>query len=165
MADTPPDEDMDTTPGPSKIPGGSQDQKYHEDKSLEREEEETVTLDLQPEGAEVIECPGNSKEYKPCGSEDCNALGELHSEDEGDVLETGSWAKDGEEIFHTRSPVIPTTEAKFIAWNRRIERLRRQAIELHMSNLMYYRPCKNCNFIETLTRLTAQLITERNAKL
>jgi hypothetical protein len=62
MADTPPDEDMDTTPGPSTVPGGSQDLKDNEDKSSEREEEEAVTLDLQPKGTEVFECPGDCKE-------------------------------------------------------------------------------------------------------
>jgi hypothetical protein len=76
MADSPPDEDMDTSPEPSKVPGGSQDLK-DQDESLEVEEE-AVTLDLQPKGTEVFECPGDCKEYEPCGSDDCNALGELH---------------------------------------------------------------------------------------
>jgi hypothetical protein len=165
MADTPPDEDMNTTPEPSKVPGGSQDLKDHEDESSEREEGEAVTLDLQPEGTEVFECPGDCKEYKPCGSEDCNALGELHSEDKKEVVENSSWGKDGEKIVHTRSPIIPTPEAEFVAWNSRIERLRKQAIKLHVSNLIFYRRCKNCNCIETLRRFTTQLITERNAKL
>jgi hypothetical protein len=57
--------------------------------------------------------------------------------------------KEEEEVVHTRSPIIPTSEADFIAWNRRTERLRRQAIKLHVSNLMIYRICKNCNCIET----------------
>jgi hypothetical protein len=149
----------------SKVPGGSQDLKDHEDESSEREEGEAVTLDLQPEGTEVFECPGDCKEYKPCGSEDCNALGELHSEDKKEVVENSSWGKDGEKIVHTRSPIIPTPEAEFVAWNSRIERLRRQAIKLHVSNLIFYRRCKNCNCIETLRRFTTQLITERNAKL
>jgi hypothetical protein len=154
MADIPPDEDMDTMPGPSRIPGGLQDRKDPEEESSEREEEEKVTLDLQPEGTEVIECPGDCKEYKLCGWEDCNALGELHPEDDKEVLETDSWSEDGEDIVNTQSAVIPTTEAEFIAWNRRIVHLRRQAIELHVSNLMYYRRCKNCDCIETFKRLT-----------
>jgi hypothetical protein len=102
MADSLPDEDMDTSPEPSKVPGGSQDLK-DQDKSSEVEEE-AVTLDLQPKGTEVFECPGDCKEYKPCGSDDCNALGELHITDEGDEgegIETSSWAEEGEEIVHT----------------------------------------------------------------
>jgi hypothetical protein len=46
MADSPPDEDMDTSPEPSKVPGGSKDLK-DQDKSLEVEEE-AVTLDYNP---------------------------------------------------------------------------------------------------------------------
>jgi hypothetical protein len=59
MADSLPDEDMDTSPEPSKVPGGSQDLK-DQDKSSEVEEE-AVTLDLQPKGTEVFECPGDCK--------------------------------------------------------------------------------------------------------
>jgi hypothetical protein len=166
MADSPPDEDMGTSPEPSKVPGGLQDLKDQDEFS--EVEEEAVTLDLQPEGTEVFECPGNCKEYEPCGSDDCNALEELHITDDGEEGEgvgTSSWAEEEEEVVHTQSPIIPTSQANFIAWNRRIERLRRQAIELHVSNLMVYRLCKNCNYIETFRRLTAQLITEHNAKL
>jgi hypothetical protein len=165
IADIPPDEDMDTSQGPLRPPGGLQGRKDPEAESTEREEEEKVTLDLQPEGTEVIVCPGDCKEYEPCGSEDCNALGELHPDNDKEVLETDSWSDDGEDVVDARSPIIPTTEAEFIAWNRRIERLRRQPIELHVSYLMYYRRCNNCNCIETFKRLTAQLITARNAKL
>jgi hypothetical protein len=91
-------------------------------------------LDLQPEGTEVFKCPGNCKEYEPCSSDNCNALEELHITDDGEEGEgvgTSSWAEEEEEIVHTQSPIIPTSEADFIAWNRRIERLRRQAIKLH----------------------------------
>jgi hypothetical protein len=164
MADSPPDEDMDTSPEPSKVPKGSRDLK---DESSEIEAE-AATLDLQPEGTEVFECPGNCNEFKPCGSDDCNALDGLHITDDGEEEEdqrTRLWAKEEEEVVHTRSPIIPMSEADFIAWNRRIKRLHRQAIELHVSNLMVYRICKNCNCIETYRRLTAQLITEQNAKL
>jgi hypothetical protein len=166
MADSPPDEDMDTSPKPSKVPGGSLDLKDQDESS--EVEEEAVTLDLQPEGTEVFECPGNCKEYELCGSDDCKALEELHITDDGEEGEgvgTSSWAEEEEEIVHTRSPMIPTSEAEFVAWNRRMERLRRQAIELHVSNLLFYRLCKSCNCIETFRRLTAQLITKRNAKL
>jgi hypothetical protein len=167
MADSPPDEDMDTSPEPSKVPEGLRDLK-DQDESSEIETED-ATLDLQPEGTEVFECPGNCNEFEPCGLDDCNALEGLHIKDDGQEEEgqgTRSWAEEEEEVVHTRSPIIPTTEADFIAWNRCIERLRRQAIELHVSNLMVYRICKDiCNCIETFRRLTAQLITERNAKL
>jgi hypothetical protein len=136
MADSPPDEDMDTSPEPSKVPEGSRDLK-DQDESAEIETED-ATLDLQPEdrGTEVFECPGNCDEFKPCGSDNCNALDGLHIKDDGEEEEgqgTHSWAKDDEEVVHTRSPIIPTSEADFIAWNRRIEHLRRQAIELHES--------------------------------
>jgi hypothetical protein len=158
---------MDTSPEPLKVPGGSQDLK-NQDKSLEVEKE-AVTLDLQPEGNVVFECPGNCKEHEPCGSNNCNALGELHITDEGEEeeeegVETSSWAEDEEEIVHTRSPVFQTSKAEFVTWNRRIERLRRQAIELHVSNLIFYRQCKNGNCIETFRRLTAQLFTEQSYK-
>jgi hypothetical protein len=166
MADSPPDKDMDTSLEPSKVPGGSRDLKEQDESS--EIEKEAVTLDLQPEGTEVFECLGNCKEYEPCGSDDCDALDELHITDDGEEGEgvgTRSWAEEEEEVVHARSPISPTSEADFIAWNRCIERLCRQAIELHVSNLVVYRICKNCNCIETFKRLTAQLITERNAKL
>jgi hypothetical protein len=166
MADSPPDGDMDTSPEPSKVPGGLQDLKDQDESS--EVEEEAVSLDLQPKGTKVFKCPGSCKEYKPCGSDDCNALEELHITDdgtEGEGLGISSWAEEEEEIVHTQSPIILTSEADFIAWNRRIEHLHRQAIKLHVSNLMVYRLCKNCNCIEMFRRLTAQLITERNAKL
>jgi hypothetical protein len=168
MADLPPDEDMDTSPEPSKVPEGLQDLK-DQDESSEIETED-ITLDFQPEdrGTEVFECPGNCDEFKQCGSDNCNALDGLHIKDDGEEEEgqgTRSWAEDDEEVVHTPSPIIPTSEADFIAWNRRIERLQRQAIELHVSNHMVYRICKDCNCIETFRRLTAQLITERNTKL
>jgi hypothetical protein len=92
MAYIPPDEDMETTLGPSRTPGGLQDRKDQEEESSEREEEEKVTLDLQLEGTEVIECSGECKECEPCGSEDYNALEELHPDDEEEVLETESWS-------------------------------------------------------------------------
>jgi hypothetical protein len=82
MADSPPNEDMDTSPEPSKVPGGLLDLKDQDESS--EVEEEAVTLDLQPEGTEVFECPGNCEEYKPCGSDDCNALEELHITDDGE---------------------------------------------------------------------------------
>jgi hypothetical protein len=115
------------------VPEGSRDLKdQHESSEIE---EEAATLDLHPKGTEVFECPGNCNIFKPCGSDDCNALDGLHIRDDGEEEEgqgTRSWAEEEEEVVHTRSPIIPTTEA----WNRRIERLRRQAIELHVSNLM-----------------------------
>jgi hypothetical protein len=167
MADSPPDEDMVTSPEPSKVPPGLRDQK-DQDESSEIETEDT-TLDLKPvEGTEVFECPGNCDEFEPCGSGDCNALDGLHIKDDGEEEEgqgTRSWAKDDEEVVHTQSPKIPTSEADFIAWNRRIEQLRKQALELHVSNLMVYRICKDCNCIDMFRSWTALLITERNAKL
>jgi hypothetical protein len=166
MADSPPDEDMDTSPEPSKVPEGPRDLKDQDESS--EIEEEASTLDLQPEGTEVFECPGNCDEFEPCGSDDCKALDGLNIRDDGEEEEgqgTCSWAEEEEEDVHTRSPIIPTTKADFIAWNRHIHRLHGLAIELHVSNLMVYIICKNCNCIETFRRMTAQLITERNAKL
>jgi hypothetical protein len=60
MADSPPDEDMDTSPEPSKVLEGSRDLKDQDESS--EIEKEAVTLDLQPEGTEVFECPGNCNE-------------------------------------------------------------------------------------------------------
>jgi hypothetical protein len=119
MADSPPDEDMDTTSEPSKVPPDSQDPK-EQDESSEIETEDT-TLDLQPvEGTEVFECPDNCDEFEQCGSDNCNALDGLQIKDDGEEEEgqgTGLWAEDDEEVVHTQSPIIPTSEADFIAWN------------------------------------------------
>jgi hypothetical protein len=123
---------MDTSPEPSKVPEGLRDLKDQDESS--EIEEEAATLDLQPEGTEVFECPGNCYEFELCGSDDCNALDGLHIRDDGEEEEgqgTRLWAEEEEEVVYTRSQIIPTTEADFIAWNRRIERLRRQAMELN----------------------------------
>jgi hypothetical protein len=57
MANSHPDEDMDTSSEPSKVPPGPQDSK-DQDKSSEIDTAD-VTLDQQPvEGTEAFECPG-----------------------------------------------------------------------------------------------------------
>jgi hypothetical protein len=141
MADSHPDEDMDTSSEPSKVPPGPRDSK-DQDESSEIDTED-VTLDQQPvEGTEAFECPGNCDEFETCGSDNCNALEGLHIKEDDEEEEgqgTRSWAEDDEEVVNPRSPMIPTSEADFIAWNKSIERLRRQALELHVSNLIVYR--------------------------
>jgi hypothetical protein len=117
----------------------------HQNHQRYREVCKTWKTKTKTEGTEVFECPGNCKEYDPCGSEVCNPLEELHITDDG--VGTSLWAEDEEEVVHTRSPIIPTSKANFIAWNRGIEGLPREAIQLHVSNLVVYRLCKNCNCI------------------
>jgi hypothetical protein len=123
MADSHPDEDMDTSSEPAMVPPGLRDSK-DQDQSSEIDTE-VITLDQQPvEGTEAFECPGNFDNFKQCGSDDCNALEGLQIIDDDEEEEgqgTRLWAEDNEEVVNPRSPMIPTSEAVFIAWNKSIE--------------------------------------------
>jgi hypothetical protein len=103
MADSHPDEDIDTSSEPSKVPPGPQDSK-DQDESSEIETEDT-TLDLQPvEGTEVFECPGNCDEFEPCGSDNCNALDGINIKDDEEEEEgqgTGVTEVDRTELGRT----------------------------------------------------------------
>jgi hypothetical protein len=148
------------------VPPGPRDSKDQDE--LSEIDTEDVTLDQQPvEGTEVFECQGNCDEFEPCGSDDCNSLDGLYIKEDDEEEEgqgTRSWAEDDEEVVNPQSPMIPTSEANFTAWNKSIERLRRQTLELHVSNLIVYRICKYCDCINSFRRWTALLITKRKAK-
>jgi hypothetical protein len=190
MADSHPDEDMDTSSEPSKVRPGPQDPKDQEESS--EIDAEDVTLDQQPgEATEAFECPGNCDEFEPCGSDNCNALDRIHinDEEEEEGQGTRSWAEEDEEVslsdrfilprtyikcfrrgfdeevVNPQSPMIPTYEADFVAWNKSIKRLRRLTLELHVSNLIIYRICKHCDCINLLRRWTALLITKKSKVL